>query len=207
MIPAAGYLREDNWRLTDQSFPVGESLGADTQIVGGPTPSWSCTLEYDVPRRAHLQWEAWIEARRGQLISEQIVPAFGRLTYPAGIPWSGGIHWSGVVGWGATSQPRVTTGANQFARSLAVDDPTNFRIGGFWFLGEAGSSVRYMYRTISVSGNVITFEPGLRAPAITTDRIHWTGSVKMIPAEAIPSFPRTYEAVQRLTLRMSERII
>jgi len=201
-VPASGFLREENWRLAGTGVSVGPEVGGSPQVVAGPTPWWTWEATYRVPRRAHFEWEAFVEGLRGQLIPIEVCPSPDRMMSGVDLAWTGGLLWTGGLTWSGLqpAAPKILAPAAQFASEITVDDTSQFRIGEFFFIGSN------CHRTLSKTDYTVRFQPGLRTPVTPQTQISGTGTVRMISADpSLQPLPRTTDDFTDITLRLQER--
>ena len=210
-LPDGLTLISEHWRLTGPEMQFGSSLSLRDQTVGGPTPLWTAALGYRVPlihSPRWLEWEAWVEARRGRLVAEDIVPRAARMLggWTPGIPFTGDITFEGGItfepGEGFGETVTLAAAAAQFATELSLlPDHTVLPLGRFFWLGGA------MHRVVAASPGAATVQPPLRAAAAAGALLTTTGTVRMTLAEAgSGSLTLTGGAHERATITLIEEV-
>ena len=195
-----GYLIRDRWSLGGTGVQIGGAINGDTQIVAGPTPWWTCDLEYRVQKTKFLAWEAWLESRQGQIVTDLVVPTPDRMIQGHSGTWDGGILWDDSVEWSGGLAIRAIATAPQFAQSITVDVPDEFVVGAFFFIGRHG------YRVTSITGHVVNFLPGLRKRLLNGTPILGIGAFTMHLADETASVERDQGKTFDITLRFKERL-
>ena len=210
-LPSGVSLISEQWRLGGADAGFGASISGRDQFMAGVTPLWTALLGYRVPLihdPRWLEWEAWLEARRGRLVADDIIPRAARLLggFAPGIPFEGDILFEGDIafepadGFGETIA--IGADAAQYATQLAIDPAWSLLpVGKFIWIGGT------MHRVATASPGSVSIQPPLRAPVSAGDPIASTGTVPMTLAGATDgALTITGSAHQRVTVALIEEV-
>lgn len=205
MIPSTARLHDDSWSLigTDAAAPV--AISGQTQVVSNLTPLWSCDLTVMFRTQRSTQWlefEAWRTARRGRLVSDEILPDRDRVTYGSGVVTFDGGYEFDDGGFDGLPTATLAASVDQYATELTLTMGDEwFLPGRFFWIGDQ------MLQVISVSGPDITFEPPIRAAASIGTSVSGYGTISMSLSQSSEGImTRGRRPTSEVTVRMVEVI-